>query len=235
MKNGFTQQIKNNDLFSGRDSRNKFVAEFFKDYIGNKVVNIGGGGKKHLKQYLKKDTEYYEIDIDGNPDFKLNLENDLPLKFKDNEFDTVVCTEVLEHLDNFHEVFEELLRIGKTVIISLPNPINDAINYYTNTLYKGNKEDVAYRNEYGKHMKYYGLPFKKPMDRHKWFFSITESEDFFKHYEKQGKYQIEELFATRYYGRGLKGKILRSLVENALGINARKNIFCNNIWLVLKK
>ena len=98
MNNGFTKQIKENDLFSGRDSRNKFVADFFKDYIGKKVVNIGGGGKKHLEKYLKDDVEYFEIDIDGTPDFKLNLEKDLPLNFKDNEFDTVV-SDVLIKMD----------------------------------------------------------------------------------------------------------------------------------------
>ncbi|WP_424686302.1 MAG: hypothetical protein ACNI3H_15120 [Halarcobacter ebronensis] len=29
MGSGFTKEIKDNEFFSGRDSRNKFVAEFF--------------------------------------------------------------------------------------------------------------------------------------------------------------------------------------------------------------
>ena len=39
--------------------------------------------------------------------------------------DCVVCTDVLEHVNNLHEVFEELIRITKRyVIISVPNGFN---------------------------------------------------------------------------------------------------------------
>jgi 2-polyprenyl-3-methyl-5-hydroxy-6-metoxy-1,4-benzoquinol methylase len=43
-------------------------------------------------------------------------------KFKDNSFDLVVCTEVLEHLDNPKKALEEVLRISKKyVLLSVPN------------------------------------------------------------------------------------------------------------------
>ena len=233
MNNGFTQQVRNNNLFANREERNRFVAEYFSDYIGSRVVNVGGGGKKHLAKYLDEDVSYIELDVDGEPDCKVDLEKDLPLDFCDEEFDTVICTEVLEHLDNFHEVFSELLRIGKLMIISLPNPVNDSLSYFMDKRYKGDDQEL--RNQHGKYTKYYGLPFERPNDRHKWFFSFTEAEDFFYHNQNVYNYKVVELFGTRYYGRSLIGKVVRFMVDKIMGVDARKNIFCNNIWVVLKK
>ena len=42
------------------------------------------------------------------------------LPFKDNEFDLVICEEVLEHLENPGEGLKELNRVGKNVIFTLP-------------------------------------------------------------------------------------------------------------------
>lgn len=42
--------------------------------------------------------------------------------FKDNSFDLVICTEVLEHLDNPKKALKEVLRISKKyVLLSVPN------------------------------------------------------------------------------------------------------------------
>ena len=75
--------------------------------------------------------------------------------------------DVLEHLDNIHEIFDELCRVSsKYIIISLPNPYNDFMNF----IFKGTK--------YNKNLKFYGLEPEKEVDRHKWFFSSTEANNF---------------------------------------------------------
>ena len=44
------------------------------------------------------------------------------LPFKDNSFDLVVCTEVLEHLDNPRKAYKELIRVcRKYILLSVPN------------------------------------------------------------------------------------------------------------------
>ena len=97
--------------YNSRETRNKFIAEHLSDYIGQSVLNIGGTGKKYLARYLPDDIDYKELDIAGNPDFKVNLEKETPVNIEDNSFETVICTEVLEHLDNFHEVYFDRKRL----------------------------------------------------------------------------------------------------------------------------
>lgn len=44
------------------------------------------------------------------------------LPYRDNTFDLVVCTEVLEHLDNPTKVLREVMRVSKKhILISVPN------------------------------------------------------------------------------------------------------------------
>ncbi len=80
------------------------------------------------------------------------------LPFCDNSFDTVVCSETIEHLKNYQTAIKELIRITKKeLIITVPNdeflstarcphcnhhfPINDHINSFTaKTLKKAIKE-----------------------------------------------------------------------------------------------
>lgn len=49
----------------------------------------------------------------------------LSLPFADNAFDTVVCSELLEHMTNYQETINELLRITKRqLIITVPNELH---------------------------------------------------------------------------------------------------------------
>lgn len=46
----------------------------------------------------------------------------MKLPFKNNSFDLVICTEVLEHLENPKKAYRELLRVSKKyVLITVPN------------------------------------------------------------------------------------------------------------------
>jgi hypothetical protein len=75
-----------------------------------------------------------------------------------------VCTDVLEHLDNLHAIFGELLRVaGAFVVLSLPNNWMAA--------------RVPIRRGHG-NFAHYGLPLERPADRHKWFFNLQQARDF---------------------------------------------------------
>lgn len=85
--------------YNSRDTRHKFLCDEFSEFLNGTILNIGGGGEKHLLNYISP-KEYLELDITGNHDIKIDLDNINPLPIKDNRFDTIICTDVLEHLED---------------------------------------------------------------------------------------------------------------------------------------
>ena len=219
--------------YNSRESRHAFVASRFKPYLSGSILNIGGGGKKHLLKYLNP-KEYLELDIDGDPDIKVNLDLQYPLLIDDNNFDTVLCTDVLEHLEHFHRVFNEILRISKKyIIISLPNALNIIPNYLRELEYQPSDGSTA-GDYFGLYSKFYGLPKKTPLDRHRWFFTYSEASDFFKYHEAY-KYRIIEEFAVGLGGSTIKGKCTRKLLKIFINDKKFKNLFATAYWCVLEK
>jgi len=218
--------------YTDRESRNKFIAEKFSNYLKGKVLNVGGGGKHHLLQFIKP-KKYIEIDIDGNPDQYVDLEKEIPIPIKSDSFDAVICTDVLEHVENLHDVFSELFRISKQyVIISLPNGIPSAISILKEVPYSGTAGEPG---EYiGLHEKFYGLPLNKPKDRHKWFFSYNEIKYFIQKKANIYNYDIIEEFPIVRGRGGLKSFIGKLLIKNLLGINSVNNWFYSTYWCVLE-
>ena len=151
-----------NPNYSNRQERNEYVLELItKNFLDTKsILNIGGGQKRYLKNSGFIVTE---IDKEGDNDFSLNLDVIDKLPFENNSFDTVLALDVLEHLEKFYFIFEEILRVSKkNVIISLPNSMIDLIPIFLNR----KKKD---KNNQGVYNKFYGLPVQEPIDRHRWF------------------------------------------------------------------
>ncbi len=149
-------------IFKERSDRSRYIADRFNSYLKGKVLDIGCD--KAVLKGLVKDIKYTGVDIGGTPDIQINLEEVDRLPFGDSQFDCVICSDVLEHLDNLHHIFSELVRISnKYVIVSLPNNWANA----RRPIERG-KGSIAH----------YGLPLEPPKDRHKWFFGMTEAIDF---------------------------------------------------------
>lgn len=219
--------------YTNRDERNRFIAEAFSGYIGKRVLNIGGGGKRHLAAYLPEDVSYFELDIDGEPDLKINLETELPIPVEDDSYNTVVCTDVLEHLEHIHEVFAELVRVTDGyIIVSLPNPVRDSLAYFFGTTVKTSPEN---KHRLGKHMKYYGLPAEPPVDRHRWFFSYNESVEFYKYQAEKHELEIVEQFYIENTPNSFLKKIVILGLKLALGKKRSADIFPASSWVVFKK
>ncbi len=166
--------------FPARADRSAYIASRFAPYLIGKVLDVGCD-QAVLKRLLPG-ISYVGVDIGGTPDIQLNLEQIERLPFADGEFDAVVCSDVLEHLDNLHLVFAELLRVCRgAVVISLPNNWANA------------RLPIARgRGSFA----FYGLPVDRPRDRHKWFFSIAEAVDFMRvHAERRGL-TLKECFAN---------------------------------------
>lgn len=201
-----------NFVYKNREERAEYTALKYEKFLKDRVLDVGCWNK-YLKKYLKKDVEYIGIDIAGNPDVFVDLEKQ-KIPFPDNSFNCVVCTDVLEHLDNIHEIFDELLRVTKKyVIISLPN------------CYSANIKDII-RGRSG--LKFYGLPLEKPETRHKWFFNYQEAEEFImKRAEKNHAKAIE--IST------IEIKSFRNFILKILLGKKYKNIVYPYLWALIEK
>ena len=105
----------------------KEIFYFIKDnsiFLRGKILDFGGGSKPY--QYLFKNIQcYFSIEVLSN---KENLKPDIyydgnKLPFASNSFDAIVCTEVLEHVENIDTVINELYRVLKPrgrMIITTP-------------------------------------------------------------------------------------------------------------------
>jgi len=121
-------------LYRNRREKAEWMIQQFKPIFEevNSVLDVGCD-RKYLKRYLSDKINYIGIDITGVPDIYFDLDKDGKLPFEDNSFDLVVCADVLEHLENIHFVFDELVRVSsKYILISLPNPASAAyINHFS--------------------------------------------------------------------------------------------------------
>jgi predicted SAM-dependent methyltransferase len=75
---------------------------------------------------------YINLDIVDYGDNQIHDINSIPYPFKDNSFEEIYASHVLEHLDNFNKTITELYRIAKpncTIIVYAP--------FFLNTKYFG--------------------------------------------------------------------------------------------------
>lgn len=213
--------------YKNRSERNQFIVNLIlnnKYDKKNKILNISGGGKLELKNFLieKNYTNIIETDIIGKSDKYLDLEKD-KFPFNKNSFDIVITTDVLEHLDNFHDTLDNLVKTTKhTLIISLPNSFSSILNILKN------KKNL--NSSYGLHTKYYGLPIKKPNDRHKWWFINEDVINYFLNYEKNNQVNI------KYFFHQINKTSLKYFLKKILFGNRICNLLYQiSIWLIIEK
>jgi len=200
--------------FKNRAERAVFIEKTFNRIIqeSDSILDVGCSDNDLKKNVGEK---VFGIDIGGTPDKKIDLEKDKLSEFDDNSYGLVVCTEVLEHVDNFYEMLDELARVSdRYILISLPN---------CSTVIQMVKIIAT-----GKTGKFYGLPLEKPLDRHKWFFSWREADKFFNNYCQTHNYKIEDNFLNFSYS----GSIIKSMFDIFFRIFRPKD-FANDYWILI--
>ena len=207
--------------YSSRAEKAYFLFENYKQFLGGKVLDVGCG-EAYLRDFVRR-SQYVGIDIIGNPDVLIDLEQGV-LPFQANTFDCVVCTDVLEHLENIHNLFDELIRVSaKYVIISLPNPAGAAW------------PRIIRGNNIGK---FYGLPPTKPVDRHRWFFNYQQARLFIEERARENLASVRELRPLPFEGkRGFVGKLIEETIKRIRGSTSDcyLNLYAKAIWAVLEK
>lgn len=154
--------------YSGREDKPTYVVDKYGEEILSGTVLDVGTAKKRFEEHLPPDSKYVGIGIADEADIYVDLE-DGELPFEDGEFDCVLCLDVLEHLDNIHDTFDELIRVSRGyIIIALPNPWAAFLGMLKNGYFDGPERPL----------KQYYLSPEEVEDRHKWFFGAHEAEHF---------------------------------------------------------
>ena len=94
------------------------------NFLSGKLLDFGCGSKPYEKLF-KNSNNYVGVEVSGN---KENLKSDIyyngiALPFADNTFDSILCTEVLEHVEQLDDVMIELYRVlkpGGRMIVTSP-------------------------------------------------------------------------------------------------------------------
>lgn len=155
-----------------------YIAEKYAPVLKGSVLDVGCD-QAPLRALVAQPQRYVGVDVLDSADVVVDLDReDLP--FRDREFDTVVCTDVLEHLERCHAVFDELCRVASGhIIVSLPNPLRNLLM----GLHEGS----------GGREKFYGLPVDPPADRHRWFFGHDEAAEFLTERGRRRGFIVEQM------------------------------------------
>ena len=209
--------------YDSRESRNFFAAEQVKSIGLKKILNIGGGGRKQLSKYLDPSFTIFDVDLSGEVDLAINLDQVKHLPFEDKSFDLCCAFDVLEYLENFHLINAELLRVTKsTILISLPN---SAAEIFPNVVLNRQKRKSG-RNR-GVFSRFYGLPLEPPVDRHRWWLYFHDIVRYYYWFSLKERLELE--FWTQNHS-GLK----RAIAFLA-GEHLRNTFLVPHIWVKLRK
>ena len=126
----FTGKIK----FYGRMLLDLQILTIYRDikkiipaFKGN-VLDVGCGQSPYKFLLNSAETKYFGIDIVDAEKFDYNNSDITPfngedIPFENGKFDAVICTEVLEHVQNYQRLINEMYRVmkpGSTGIITIP-------------------------------------------------------------------------------------------------------------------
>lgn len=194
------------------------IKDTFNTYLGGSILDVGSRDKTS-QEILGQNCVLVDKNNPELPAF--DWEKEL-LPYADNSFDTVVCLDVLEHINRFHEAFDDLLRVSKKyVVFSVPNCWRKMFKQ----MLKATGTQASY-----------GLPPESPMDRHRWFFNPQEVEEFLAYQSVCGpsRFHIKD----RAYHIPLATtphRIIYPIVMNVLPKKYTKNLLVNTAFYVLEK
>ncbi|MCP6726797.1 MAG: class I SAM-dependent methyltransferase [Patescibacteria group bacterium] len=192
------------NFYTSRETRQEWIVKNFPEIFQNinSVLDVGCDQRQML-EFLEKHIKYVGIDVSDGADIQIDLDSTKALPFSDNEFDAVLALDTLEHLEEFHFIFDELCRISnKYIIITLPNPLSQIPwNYFMGRKHAHTLEE---RKKEGTYTKPYGLPLEKPEDRHRWFFNTEESINFINYRAEKNGFNVRDIGYSIDYQSKLK-------------------------------
>jgi 2-polyprenyl-3-methyl-5-hydroxy-6-metoxy-1,4-benzoquinol methylase len=221
-------------VYMGRATKAEYVWRKYGEILQGRVLDVGAD-QCQLKGYLDESVVYTGMDLSDEPGIiRVNLERE-PIPAEDGAFDAVLCLDVLEHLENVHEVFAELCRVTSGwLILSLPNPFGAFFDYM-----------VSLKHEAGGNLQHYGLPLERPSHWHKWFFAASQAKAFVAAFAEANGMEIVQLDSEGRDPSPLRlprslgdlAEMKNCLLERLLFRNGSylKDLHVKTIWWVLRK
>ena len=129
MNNSTPNNVNNTNL--GNKFRQDFAIIAGWVNFGSKVLDLGCGdgellsylrGSLEVKGYgvEKDDANWLACMQNGTNVIQMDLEAGLS-GFEDQSFDTVILSQTLQAMHNTEEIVQEMLRVGKEIIVTFPN------------------------------------------------------------------------------------------------------------------
>jgi SAM-dependent methyltransferase len=180
------------------------IVKSFPQAWSGSVLDVGcrSGRLGEMLKEMAYAIRYHGVDLYPPADTVCDLNKGLP--FGDSSQDTVVALDVLEHTDDIHSSFKELLRVARHyVIVSLPNGyvVDSRIKFLLGERISGK----------------YGLPPSPPTDRHRWLFSFREAMAFTRTISEKNGFSIETNAALIGPRRGAgPGRLATAMFPNLL-------------------
>ena len=199
--------------YTDRASKARWIAERHASILAGAVLDIGCD-QRQLAGHLPPAARYTGVDLSPSADVQIDLDRQT-LPFADRSFDTVIASDVLEHLEHLHRTFDEVCRVAsRHVIVSLPNCVRTLV--------------VDLPNGSGGRLKHYGLPIDPPTDRHRWFFGYEEAARFVIERGRRAGFAVVQMQPS---DRGVP-PWTNERGENAL---SDPNIWAGTLWAVLER
>jgi hypothetical protein len=164
-------------VYAHRGGRARELLDGFGHALEGRILDVGAGANAAIFR-AALGARYEALDIAASYKFETTRERDAvhhvcdlegkPLPFADRSYGTVICLDVLEHVDDIHLLYDQLFRVAdRRVVVSLPN---NWPGFLWNVL--------AGRNL--RHRAGYGLAAepKRSGERHKHFFNLEEAAEF---------------------------------------------------------
>lgn len=104
----------------GNRRHNKDFKDFARSLNGKKILEIGSGEDRSAKGFFNSSNEFVQSDI--VPDYKHRIIDVTKMDYK-NEFDVVLCSNVLEHVFDFKRAIKNIhnaLKPGGVLIVGSP-------------------------------------------------------------------------------------------------------------------
>lgn len=96
--------------------------------ISGRVLDVGAGGQPY-RRYLVEGTDYVSMDISKGSGADI-VGSVLDIPIEDGDFDGIICTEVIEHVENPQSAVRELLRVTRTGgLMYLTAPMSWGLHY----------------------------------------------------------------------------------------------------------
>src|SRR5688500_8901200 len=100
--------------FRVRADRPRFIGHRFGRYFPGTVRGIGCD--EAVLKGIVGEKNYSGVGMTEQSDVKVDLEREGRLPFKDRRWETVLCLDVLEHLNNMHDFTDEVFRVANSYV-----------------------------------------------------------------------------------------------------------------------